>query len=55
MLSGEGQIEFDGDLRPVAAGDAVFIPPAVVHRPVPGSAPMSILNTVLPAFRQSTA
>ena len=50
VLSGEGQIEFDGELSPVAAGDAVFIPPGVVHRPVPGPAPMTILNFVLPAF-----
>ena len=50
VLSGEGQIEFDGELHPVAARDAVFIPPGVVHRPVAGPAPMTILNFVLPAF-----
>ena len=50
VLSGEGRMEFDGELRPVAAGDAVFIPPGVVHRAVPGAAPMTILNFVMPAF-----
>ena len=50
VLSGEGQMEFDGELRPVAAGDAIFIPPGVVHRAVPGAAPMTILNFVMPAF-----
>lgn len=50
VLSGEGQMELDGELRPVAAGDAIFIPPRVVHRAVPGAAPMTILNFVMPAF-----
>ena len=39
VLSGEGQIEFDGELRPVAAGDAVFIPPGVVHSVLPAFDP----------------
>ena len=50
VLSGEGQMEIDGELRALAPGDAVFIPPGVVHRAVPGAAPMTILNFVMPAF-----
>ena len=37
-------------LRPLTAGDAVLIPSGVVHRAVPGSAPMTLLNFVMPAF-----
>ena len=50
VLSGSGQIELDGELRPLTAGDAVLIPRGVVHRAVPGSAPMTLLNFVMPAF-----
>lgn len=55
VLSGAGQIELDGEVRPLAAGDAVLIPSGVVHRAIPasarpGSAPLTLLNFVLPAF-----
>ena len=50
VLSGNGQMEIDGALRALTPGDAVFIPPGVVPRAVPGAAPMSILNFVMPAF-----
>lgn len=55
VLSGAGRIELDGEVRPLAAGDAVLIPSGVVHRaipatPSPGSAPLTLLNFVLPAF-----
>ena len=50
VLAGSGQIELDGELRPLTAGDAVLIPSGVVHRAVPGSAPMTLLNFVMPAF-----
>ena len=50
VLSGEGQMEIDGELRALTPGDAVFIPPGVAHRAIPGAAPMTILNFVMPAF-----
>ena len=50
VLSGEGQMELDGEVRPLAAGDAVLIPTGVVHRAIPGAEPMTLLNFVLPAF-----
>ena len=53
VLSGEGHMEIDGELRPLAPGDAVFIPTGVVHRAVPGREPMTILNFVMPAFDTS--
>ena len=50
VLSGDGQIEIDGELRALSSGDAVFIPSGAVHRAIPGAAPMTILNFVMPAF-----
>ena len=50
VLSGDGQKEIDGELRALTPGDAVFIPPGIVHRAIPGTAPMTILNFVMPAF-----
>jgi len=50
VLSGAGQIELDGELRELTAGDAVLIPSGVVHRAIPGRTPLTLLNFVLPAF-----
>ena len=51
VLSGTGEIELDGERRPLRPGVAVLIPPGVRHRAVvkPGSE-MTILNYVVPPF-----
>ena len=50
VLEGSGQMELDGQLRPVQPGMAIFIPPGVRHRAVVGDEPMKILNFVMPPF-----
>jgi mannose-6-phosphate isomerase-like protein (cupin superfamily) len=32
IVEGAGELEVDGDIRPVAAGDAILIPPGSWHR-----------------------
>ena len=50
-LDGRGEIELDGERRPVAVGTAVLIPPGVRHRAVVGpGGRMVILNVVTPPF-----
>ena len=50
FLSGEGQMELDGNLYPVRPGMAVLIPPGVRHRAISGRDAMKVLNFVMPAF-----
>ena len=50
VLSGSGQMELDGELRLLCAGDAVLIPPRVVHRAIPGAEKIKLLVYVMPAF-----
>ena len=53
VLSGSGQMELDGEVYPLSAGDAVSIPPGTVHRAIPGSNKLQLLNFVMPAFDPS--
>ncbi|MFW6189626.1 MAG: cupin domain-containing protein [Planctomycetota bacterium] len=50
FLEGRGRMELDGESHEVRPGMAVYIPPGVRHRAVPGEEPMRILNFVTPPF-----
>lgn len=53
VLEGEGTIELDGVIFPIAAGTSVLIKPGCRHRarPVSGaSTPLRVLNVPVPAF-----
>lgn len=51
FLEGEGQMELDGRVLSVQAGDAVLIKPGCRHRAIrlPGK-PLKLLNVPVPAF-----
>ncbi len=51
ILDGSGQMEFDGELYAVQAGDSILIKPGCRHRaiPEPGTA-LRVLNIPVPAF-----
>jgi mannose-6-phosphate isomerase-like protein (cupin superfamily) len=47
ILEGEGQMELDGELIPVTAGDAILIKPGCRHR---ARGKLKVINVVVPAF-----
>ena len=47
VLEGRGEMELDGQVHPVAAGDAILIQPGCRHRAVGN---LKILNVPVPAF-----
>jgi mannose-6-phosphate isomerase-like protein (cupin superfamily) len=47
ILEGEGQMELDGELHPVQAGDAIIIKPGCRHRAI---GRLRVLNVPVPAF-----
>ena len=51
FLEGEGEIELDGERRPVKAGDGFLIKPGCRHRTiVPPGGRLLLLNVPVPAF-----
>lgn len=52
VLEGEGEIELDGDRRPLTPGVAVLIKPGCRHRayPVAEGGRLRVLNVPVPAF-----
>ena len=52
VLDGEGEMELDGDRRPVSAGDAVAIPAGAWHElRAEGERPLRILCSCAPPYR----
>ncbi len=53
VLDGEGTMELDGELHPIAAGATILIKPGCRHRAIPAEntgTPLRILNVPIPAF-----
>jgi len=51
LIEGSGEMELDGERRPVAAGDAILIPPGARHRIAnTGDGPLRMLVTCAPAY-----
>ncbi len=52
LISGQGTMHIDGEQRPVAAGDAIFIPPGAVQFLVnTGDVPIEFLAIVEPSWQ----
>ena len=52
VLDGEGEMELDGERRPVSAGDAVAIPAGAWHElRAEGERPLRILCSCAPPYR----
>ena len=52
VLDGEGEMELDGERRPVSAGDAVAIPAGTWHElRAEGERPLRILCSCAPPYR----
>lgn len=52
LLDGSGEMELDGELRRVRAGDAILIPPGAWHRLVADpDAPIRMLCCCAPPYR----
>lgn len=47
VLEGEGEIELDGERRPIKPGTVIYIPPGTVHRAI---GKLKIINIVVPPF-----
>jgi mannose-6-phosphate isomerase-like protein (cupin superfamily) len=47
ILAGSGQMELDGAIHPVTAGDAILIEPGCRHRAI---GKLTVMNIVVPAF-----
>lgn len=47
ILEGRGEIELDGERKPVSSGDAIMIKPGCRHRAI---GKLKILNVPVPAF-----
>lgn len=54
ILEGSGQMELDGDLYAVQAGDSILIKPGCRHRAIPkAGSTLKVLNVPIPAFDAS--
>ena len=51
VVEGSGEMELDGDRRPVAVGDAVLIPPGARHQVRADDRGMRFLCCCAPAYR----
>jgi mannose-6-phosphate isomerase-like protein (cupin superfamily) len=51
LLEGSGDMEVDGDRRPVEPGDAILIPPGAWHQVTAGDAELRFLCCCAPAYR----
>ncbi len=50
LLEGSGELELDGDVRAVTAGDAVLIPPGAWHQLTAGEAGVRLLCCCAPPY-----
>jgi quercetin dioxygenase-like cupin family protein len=50
LVEGGGELEVDGDVRTVAAGDAILIPPGSRHRLTAGEAGARLLCCCVPPY-----
>ena len=50
LLDGEGEMEVDGDRRPVGLGDAILIPAGAWHRIRAGDGPVRFLCCCAPPY-----
>jgi mannose-6-phosphate isomerase-like protein (cupin superfamily) len=50
IVEGDGELEVDGETRPVAAGDAILIPPGAWHELTAGDAGIRLLCCCVPAY-----
>lgn len=51
VLEGHGEMEVDGERRPVAPGDAILIPPGAWHQLRANDGPIRILCCCAPPYR----
>lgn len=52
LVEGAGEMELDGERRPVAAGDAILIPPGAWHQiRAAGDGPVRLLCACAPPYR----
>jgi mannose-6-phosphate isomerase-like protein (cupin superfamily) len=51
VVEGAGEMELDGELEQVAAGDAILIPPGARHRITAGPAGLRFLCCCAPPYR----
>ena len=51
LLTGEAEMELEGDRRPVASGDAVLIPPGAWHQIRAGESEVRVLCACAPPYR----
>jgi mannose-6-phosphate isomerase-like protein (cupin superfamily) len=51
VVEGSGELELDGERRPVGVGDAVLIPPGARHRIRAGADGVRFLCCCAPAYR----
>jgi quercetin dioxygenase-like cupin family protein len=50
VVEGGGELEVDGDRRPVAGGDAILIPPGAWHELTAGDGGVTILCCCVPPY-----
>lgn len=50
VIEGSGELELDGERRPLTEGSVALIPPGTRHRAVPGPSGLRIVNVVTPPF-----
>jgi len=51
LVEGSGEMELDGDRRPVSPGDAILIPPGAWHQITAGEERLRFLCCCAPAYR----
>ncbi len=51
VLAGAGEMEVDGERRPIGPGDAVLIPPRAWHQVRAADAPLRFLCACAPPYR----